>query len=151
MLFFSQNDANVFSRNIAIVFFIIIAMKNVCKFRKMVLQIWLVLSKHCDPKKVQFSTIILTKDNTSYHCQNTGENVSIYQDCNGWFNCVVVGPQLFSVRTNICYYDWANWTKFLLWCTYTEHLMHEISDLMQGFNFFFSCKASRQYFVTILW
>ena len=23
-----------------------------------------------------------------------------------------------------------------LWCTYTEHLMHEISVLMQGFNFF---------------
>ena len=22
-----------------------------------------------------------------------------------------------------------------LWCTYTEHLMHEISDLMQGFTF----------------
>ena len=32
--------------------------------------------------------------------------------------------------------------KVLLWCTYTEHLMHEISDLMQGFNFFFSSKAS---------
>ena len=41
------------------------------------------------------------------------------------------------------------------WCTYTEHLMHEISDLMQGFtvsqvtyNMVYICVL---YFLTILW
>ena len=33
-----------------------------------------------------------------------------------------------------------------LWYIYTEHLMHEMSDLMQVFNFFFSCKAQGSIF-----
>ena len=43
----------------------------------------------------------------------------------------------------------------IIWCTYTEHLMHEISNLMQGFtvyqvtnNVVYVCI---QYFFTILW
>ena len=33
---------------------------------------------------------------------------------------------------------------------FTDHLMNEISDLMQGFNFFFTCQASRQFQAVIV-
>ena len=42
-----------------------------------------------------------------------------------------------------------------LWCTCTEHLMHEISDLMQGSTFSYVTNSAVyiciQYFITILW